>query len=95
MSKLKVTLEEQIEKQKEKLEQLKARKQAIEARKKSSDAKKLRADDTRRKILAGAFLLNFIENENEDTLKIKEKLGKFLTKDNDRALFGFSPISQG
>lgn len=94
-SKVAATLEEQIKKQKEKLDQLKARKQAIDARAKVSEAKKNRADDTRRKILLGAMMLDQWKTKPESEAKIKQDLDKFLTKDNDRKLFDLSPSSQG
>ncbi len=94
-SKVAATLEEQIKKQQEKLAQLKARKQAIDARVKASESKKSRTDDTRRRILIGAMVLDQWKNNSDSEAKTKQALDKFLTKDNDRKLFGLSPSSQG
>ncbi|MDE2422382.1 MAG: mobilization protein [Gammaproteobacteria bacterium] len=88
MSKVMITIEEQIKKQQEKLAQLKARKQAIEARDRASESKKERANDTRRKILIGAMVLEQWKNNPESEAETKQALDKFLTKENDRKLFG-------
>ena len=50
-------IEARIKAQEEKLKQLKAQKQQIEARKRSATAKVTRQQDTRRKVLAGAMVL--------------------------------------
>ena len=63
MTKTAETLEKKIEAQLEKLKQLKARKQAIEAREKSKQKEQERKDDTRRKILLGAWVLNKLKND--------------------------------
>lgn len=89
-----MTLDEQIKKQQERLVALKARKQAVEARAKLAASKKERADDTRRKILLGAMVLDQWKNNPESEAKTKEVLDKFLTKDLDRKLFDLSQISQ-
>jgi hypothetical protein len=94
MSKVLMTLDEQIKKQQERLVALKARKQAVEARAKLAASKKERADDTRRKILLGAMVLDQWKNNPESEAKTKEVLDKFLTKDLDRKLFDLSQISQ-
>lgn len=95
MSKIAQTIEDQIKKQQEKLAQLKARKQAIESRLKSTESKKNRANDTRKKVLIGAAVLAQIETNPEAQERTKQMMDKFLTRDNDRLLFGLNPISQG
>jgi vacuolar-type H+-ATPase subunit I/STV1 len=90
MSKTSLAIEEQIKKQQEKLNQLKARKQAIESRLKATESKKNRADDTRRKVLIGAAVLAQIENNPEAQERTKQMMDKFLTRENDRKLFGLS-----
>ncbi len=52
------TFEQKIAKQEERLRQLKAQKQAIAAREKKKNSDRQRKDDTRRKILLGAWVLN-------------------------------------
>ena len=57
------TLEQKIAKQEERLRQLKAQKQAIAAREKKKNTDRQRKDDTRRKILLGAWVLNKLKND--------------------------------
>ena len=57
------TLEQKIAKQEERLRQLKAQKQAIAAREKKKNYGRQRKDDTRRKILLGAWVLNKLKND--------------------------------
>jgi len=77
---------------KDPLEKLLEKKQKIDqqiASAKSRMKKKERVDDTRKKILVGAYFLEvkYKDKENE-LIKI---LDGFLTRDNDRALFGLPP----
>ena len=86
-------LEASIEAQQKKLGQLKAKRQAIEAREKAAEQKEKRAIDTRRKILLGSFVLSRSSTVNISTLDIGgAMLADYLTRDDDRALFGFSPL---
>lgn len=94
MSKVAQTIEDQIKKQQDKLNQLKARKQAIEARARTLESKKARAEDTRKKVLIGAAVLAQIENNPEGQERTRLMMDKFLTRDNDRTLFGLNLISQ-
>jgi len=48
-----------------------------------------RKQDTRRKILAGAWLL---EQAEGDFGRLAMKLDEWLTRDADRALFGLAPV---
>ena len=67
------TLEQKIAKQEERLRQLKAQKQAIAAREKKKVSDQQRKDDTRRKILLGAWALNKLKNDES----FKQKLADF------------------
>ena len=67
------TLEQKIAKQEERLRQLKAQKQAIAAREKKKNSDRQRKDDTRRKILLGAWALNKLKNDES----FKQKLADF------------------
>jgi hypothetical protein len=87
MSKTLKTLDEKIDFQQKKLDQMKAKKQQLEAREKSRLKAIERKKDTRRKILAGAF---FLEYANNDAMSISingKTLDEFLTRENDRLLF--------
>lgn len=81
----------------ERVKKLKEQKKMIEQRlrkQQNSDRKKERKDDTRRKILAGAWLLDEM-NQREDFKEfVYKKLDSFLTRPADRALFGL-PLSKG
>ena len=74
-----------------KLQQLKARKHALEARKLSREIKGQRVEDTRRKILVGAMMLDKIERGDWSRDKLLTLLDAYLTRDADRALFDLPP----
>lgn len=86
-------LQERLIKQKEKAKQIEARIQAIEAREKARQKEQDRKDDTRRKILAGSFLLKQMEDEAKKT-KILADLNEYLTEDRDRKLFDLLNIEE-
>lgn len=71
------------------LEKLLKQKQQLEARIKSLTtlaAQKSRKEDTRRKILAGAYILH--KHERENTLEsFLQELNDFLVRPKDKALF--------
>lgn len=67
------TLEQKIAKQEERLRQLKEQKQAIAAREKKKVSDQQRKDDTRRKILLGAWALNKLKNDES----FKQQLADF------------------
>lgn len=74
---------------KDPLEKLLEKKQRLEqqiASAKSRMKRKERVDDTRKKILVGAYFLEVKYKDKEDELK--KLLDGFLVRDNDRALFG-------
>lgn len=85
------SIDERISKLEEKLKQEKAKKQKIEARKKAAEAKMNRAQDTRRKILAGALVLEMMEQDEQAKARFMARLDGFLTRQDDRALFGLYP----
>jgi len=86
-------IEASIEEQQKRLAQLKAKKQAIEARDKAAEQKEKRAIDTRRKILLGSFVLSRASTISLSSLNIGgAALSDYLTRDDDRALFGFEPL---
>lgn len=72
-----------------KINQLKARKAAEEARIRN----KLKKDDTRRKILVGAYFMDQAER-NGTTKELFKKLDGFLIRKADRELFGL-PVEDG
>lgn len=71
----------------EKLKQAKALKQKAEARIKATESKKKRANETRRKILVGAMMLDHMQKNEATKTSVISKLDAFLTRADDRALF--------
>lgn len=69
------------------IRQLKAKRDLIEARKLQNIMKGQRADDTRRKILAGALVLDMMEKDEQTREKFIRRLDQYLTRADDRALF--------
>ena len=66
----------------------------------SRQNKKARNEDTRRKILAGAWLLDEMESRKDFKEFVYKKLDSFLTRPNDRALFDLpapppAPVDNG
>ena len=86
------TIEEQIERAKQRVKKLEARKKQIEARKLHLLVKGRRSNDTRRKILAGALVLDMMERDEATRQRFLERLDKYLKRADDRALFGLSPL---
>ena len=84
-------LDERISTMEQRLKQLKARQQRAEARKRTLDSKKKRQADTRRKILVGAIVLAQVERGEFPERELRELLGRWLDRDDDRALFGLAP----
>lgn len=81
------SIEDKIKAQEEKLKQLKAQKQQIEARKRAAAVKITRQQDTRRKVLAGAMVLEMMERDENTRQRFMQRLDKYLTRPDDRALF--------
>lgn len=86
------TIEEQIERAKQRVKQLEARKKQIEVRKIHLLVKGRRSNDTRRKILAGALVLDMMEKDEATKQRFLDRLDKYLKRADDRALFGLNPL---
>lgn len=84
---------EQIAQAELRVKQLKALKQKQSAREKALAAKKERANDTRRKILLGAFYLDQMQKNESFKAQIVPKLDAYLTRNDDRALFDLPPTA--
>lgn len=75
------------------LEKLKAQKEKIEARIQGAETRekvKTRKQDTRRKILIGAYYLDMAQ-ENNSMDEIKKLMDGYLSRDSDRKLFDLNP----
>lgn len=73
-----------IEKMKKQLAEIKARIKAAESR----EAKKRRAEDTRRKVIVGALMLEEARKNPKIGVQLTAMLRDKLTRPHDRALFG-------
>jgi len=52
-----------------------------------------RKDDARRKIIAGALALEHAERDEEFGRTLNRLIGRFVTRPQDRALFGLAPLT--
>ena len=80
----------------EKIAKLELKKQQIAnriARLRAIESLKARKLDTRRKILAGACVLDRAAKDPDSARHLKEILDAFLERDRDRALFDLPPRS--
>ena len=79
----------QLEKLKVQQEKIAARIQLLESRHKNL----ARKQDTQRKILVGAYYLDYAREENkmED---LKNSMDTYLKRNSDRKLFGLPPIQE-
>ena len=81
-----------------KLNRLIEKREAVNARIKL-EQNKLRADerrrDTRRKVLAGATVLEWAKKDTEFSSRFMAELKRFLVRDTDRELFGLPPKQGG
>lgn len=77
------TKREQLEK---KLSEIKAQIAKLNAK----EAQETRKQETRKKILLGAWVLSKIKSDNAYAEKIQAEMDKFLTQERDRKLFGLA-----
>ena len=78
-----------------KLNRLIEQRNAVTARIKQEQNKQRageRKSDTRRKVLAGATVLEWAKRDNEFSSRLMAELKRFLVRDDDRALFGLPPL---
>lgn len=86
------TLEDKLKAAEEKVRKLREQKAAAERRAKAVAAEKARKEETRKKILAGAVVLNLGERDPKAWEWLQTLLDRELTRDDDRALFGLPPL---
>lgn len=75
----------------ERLGRLKKQQEIIKYRIASIEARKRKDEDrilTRKKILIGAYILELHKNSPDKMNRLITEMGKFLTRENDRKLFG-------
>lgn len=83
-----------IDELQQKLKQARALKSRIEARRRGAEAKQKRTEETRRKILAGALALEMMDRDEGAKSRFMARLDRYLTRADDRALFGLPPRAQ-
>ena len=73
------------------LEEQRARINAKIQRVRSRESQEERKRETRRKILAGAMVLDRVKRKDLSEKLFKADMDRFLERDQDRALFGLPP----
>ncbi|EGR0536022.1 hypothetical protein E4J49_25120 [Vibrio parahaemolyticus] len=79
------------------LQKLKARQEQLNAKIKLIEQKekeKARKEETRKKILLGAMIMEGMANSSEYEAMIMKNVDKYLKTDRDRKLFGLAPLSK-
>jgi hypothetical protein len=80
----------------DKLQKLLEQREVVTARirrEKGKERTRKRKDDTRRKILAGAGVLERAERDGAFKAELASLLDGFLVRADDRALFGLDPLA--
>lgn len=88
-------LDERITALEGRLKQLKAKQQRVEARRRALDSRRARKEDTRRKVLVGAIVLDRVERGVFPDAELRAWLDEALERTDDRALFDLPRKSQG
>lgn len=76
-------------------EQLKAKEAKIAARKRTAESKLARKLETRKRVLLGAMTLDMMKRSPATVENIMRRLDAFLTRDDERAVFGMGPKVNG
>lgn len=87
-----------MSKKADRLRRLEERRDAINAqlqKERAKEQKEKRKKETRKKILAGAMILDKVANGAWEKEKFKNHMDRFLTKESDRALFDLLPLDPG
>jgi len=89
------SLEDRIAAAETRLKELKERQVRIRTRERAAEAVRERKADTRRKILVGALVTAKIERGEFSGDTLRKWLDGFLTRPEDRSLFGLEPGAAG
>lgn len=87
------TIDERIATLEARLKAEKEKKQKLESRQKAAENKRKRAEDTRKKILIGSAVLHEVMLNPTYEAKILKLVDGYLTRDDDRALFGLPSLT--
>jgi len=85
------SLEDRIAAAETRLKELKERQVRIRTRERAAEAVRERKADTRRKILVGALVSAKVEKGEFSCETLRKWLDGFLTRPDDRSLFGLEP----
>jgi hypothetical protein len=88
-------LVDQIAAIEQRLSELKVRQQRQARRERTLQSQRDRRDDTRRKILVGACVLTRLQRGELTQTQLLAMLDPFLSRPDDRALFGLPPTAPG
>ena len=75
---------------KRKQEKLRERIKTLEAK----QASRARKDDTRRKVLLGSLVMDWMQKDHELKARVDKALPIWLKRDVDRTLFGLPPLPE-
>ncbi|MBC8856770.1 hypothetical protein ACV1CZ_21245 [Aeromonas caviae] len=75
-----------------KLEEQRARINAEIQRVRAREQQQERKNETRRKVLVGAWMMGKVQSGEWPEQKLIEAMDSYLERDHDRALFGLPPI---
>lgn len=78
----------------EQLEQQQAKIKKQIQREKNRQRQQQRKDDTRRKVLLGAYVQTKMEENERYKAELLAGLATYLTRPNDRQLFGLEPLEK-
>lgn len=91
------SIDTKIQQAEERLKQLKALRQQQAARARALESKKARQEDTRRKILLGAFVLDAggLSPSAAGSFEVRgRRFSEWLQREDERALFGLQPLPE-
>lgn len=84
------------EKKKNQLDKLKQQRDALNAKILAAEARSRvseRKQDTRRKILIGAYYLEQAQRDSHQWAELQQIMTRYLTRDSDRRLFELPPLT--
>jgi len=79
----------------DRMKKLKAKRAAIDAQLRQEQyklSKQERTRENRRKVLVGAAMMQWAKRSNENSLTLDMELRNFLTRNDERELFGLPPL---
>ncbi len=84
------TIDERLKAAQETLKSLQKKQAAVLSRQKAVESREKRKQDSKKKILLGAYLLDRMAKDPSSSAKVLQGLEKFLVRPADREIFGLS-----